>query len=238
MCRALEPAIEALGRDPLVGLRDLRRGRATPTPGRPPAIPGSPFAVAVDADGTVLAKGTFNTAGAARVRRSPPARSGGAHERRRGAASSAKVRRASLDRRVTGARTRRRARRARRGRGLPLLRPHLHDRLLPAPDRAAADRLHGLPLRANDGHRVDDLGRLVDARRRAGRRGRRAAHRRRRPSAARRPAHAGLHGGRRAVRHSRTQIDGAWYRCCGGPRAQARRLLLPQPPAHQRRPRR
>ena len=24
---------------------------------------------------------------------------------------------------------------------LPLLRPHLHDRLLPAPDRAAADRL-------------------------------------------------------------------------------------------------
>ena len=31
-------------------------------------------------------------------------------------------------------------RRARRGRGLPLLRPHLHDRLLPAPDRPAAHR--------------------------------------------------------------------------------------------------
>ena len=26
-------------------------------------VPGSPFAVALDADGTVLAKGTFNTAG-------------------------------------------------------------------------------------------------------------------------------------------------------------------------------
>jgi len=62
MCRALEPAIEALGRDPLVRLRtfdEVRDAHAWAAAG----IPGSPFAVALDADGTVLAKGTFNTAG-------------------------------------------------------------------------------------------------------------------------------------------------------------------------------
>src|SRR4051794_8761075 len=62
MCRALEPAIEALGRDPLVRLRtfdEVRDAHAWAAAG----VPGSPFAVAVDADGTVLAKGTFNTAG-------------------------------------------------------------------------------------------------------------------------------------------------------------------------------
>ncbi len=62
MCRALEPAIQALGRDPLVRLRtfdEVRDARSWAAAG----IPGSPFAVAVDADGTVLAKGTFNTAG-------------------------------------------------------------------------------------------------------------------------------------------------------------------------------
>jgi hypothetical protein len=62
MCRALEPAIEALGRDPLVRLRtfdEVRDAHAWAAAG----VPGSPFAVALDADGTVLAKGTFNTAG-------------------------------------------------------------------------------------------------------------------------------------------------------------------------------
>jgi hypothetical protein len=62
MCRALEPAIAALGRDPLVRLRtfdEVRDAHAWAAAG----VPGSPFAVAVDADGTVLAKGTFNTAG-------------------------------------------------------------------------------------------------------------------------------------------------------------------------------
>jgi hypothetical protein len=62
MCRALEPAIQALGRDPLVRLRtfdEVRDAHAWAAAG----VPGSPFAVAIDADGTVLAKGTFNTAG-------------------------------------------------------------------------------------------------------------------------------------------------------------------------------
>ena len=62
MCRALAPAIEALGRDPLVRLRtfdEMRDAHAWAAAG----IPGSPFAVALDEHGTVLAKGTFNTAG-------------------------------------------------------------------------------------------------------------------------------------------------------------------------------
>jgi hypothetical protein len=62
LCRALEPAVQALGRDPLVRLQtfdELRDAHAWEAEG----IPGSPFAVALDDDGTVLAKGTFNTAG-------------------------------------------------------------------------------------------------------------------------------------------------------------------------------
>jgi hypothetical protein len=59
MCRSLEPAIESLAREPevAVGVFDevadagLWRGLA---------IPGSPFAIALDRDGRVLAKGTFN----------------------------------------------------------------------------------------------------------------------------------------------------------------------------------
>jgi len=62
MCRALAPAIEALGRDPLVRLRtfdEVHDAHAWAAAG----IPGSPFAVALDEHGTVLAKGTFNTSG-------------------------------------------------------------------------------------------------------------------------------------------------------------------------------
>ena len=62
MCRALAPAIEALGRDPLVRLQtfdEVADAHAWAAAG----IPGSPFAVALDEHGTVLAKGTFNTPG-------------------------------------------------------------------------------------------------------------------------------------------------------------------------------
>jgi hypothetical protein len=60
MCRALAPAVAAFGRDPRVVLREfdeVRDADAWATAD----VPGSPFAVALDADGTVLAKGTFNT---------------------------------------------------------------------------------------------------------------------------------------------------------------------------------
>jgi hypothetical protein len=60
VCRTLEPAIEYVARDPLVAVRvfdehhDADAWRAL-------AVPGSPYAVALGLDGTVLAKGTFNT---------------------------------------------------------------------------------------------------------------------------------------------------------------------------------
>ncbi len=60
MCRALAPAIAAFGRDPHVALREFDEVRDADA-WTAADIPGSPFAVALDADGTVLAKGTFNT---------------------------------------------------------------------------------------------------------------------------------------------------------------------------------
>jgi hypothetical protein len=60
MCRALAPAVAALGRDPSVVLREFDEVRDADA-WTAADIPGSPFAVALDADGTVLAKGTFNT---------------------------------------------------------------------------------------------------------------------------------------------------------------------------------
>lgn len=80
MCRALEPAVAAFGRDPRVALRTFDEARDAAV-WAAADVPGSPFAVALDADGTVLAKGTFNTgaqlesvlAAAERRRRAVPA---------------------------------------------------------------------------------------------------------------------------------------------------------------------
>jgi hypothetical protein len=60
LCRALEPAVEAFGRDPRVALHRFDEVRDADA-WAAADVPGSPFAVALDADGTVLAKGTFNT---------------------------------------------------------------------------------------------------------------------------------------------------------------------------------
>ena len=60
MCRALEPAIAAFGHDPRVALRTFDEARDADA-WAAADVPGSPFAVALGADGTVLAKGTFNT---------------------------------------------------------------------------------------------------------------------------------------------------------------------------------
>lgn len=60
LCRSLEPAVEAMSRDPLVALRvfdDVRDADVW----RALGIPGSPYAVALELDGTVRAKGTFNS---------------------------------------------------------------------------------------------------------------------------------------------------------------------------------
>jgi hypothetical protein len=60
MCRALVPGVAAFGRDPRVTLRvfdEVRDADAWAAAD----VPGSPFAVVLDQQGTVLAKGTFNT---------------------------------------------------------------------------------------------------------------------------------------------------------------------------------
>lgn len=60
ICRALEPAVASFERDPRVVVRrfdEVEEAEAW----RLADIPGSPFAVAVGEDGTVLAKGTFNS---------------------------------------------------------------------------------------------------------------------------------------------------------------------------------
>jgi uncharacterized membrane protein YphA (DoxX/SURF4 family) len=59
MCRSLDPAIQSLAREPevAVGIFDEV---ADADLWRSLGVPGSPFAVALDREGTVLAKGTFN----------------------------------------------------------------------------------------------------------------------------------------------------------------------------------
>ena len=59
MCRALEPAVTALGREPFVAL-EMFEEAADAAVWQDLDVPGSPYAVALDLDGTVLAKGTFN----------------------------------------------------------------------------------------------------------------------------------------------------------------------------------
>ena len=61
MCRALEPAVAALQRDPLLAVEvfDEHEDQAV---WRAHAIPGSPYALVLSLDGTVLAQGTFNRA--------------------------------------------------------------------------------------------------------------------------------------------------------------------------------
>jgi methylamine utilization protein MauE len=59
VCRGLEPAIAALAGDPAVAVQAFDEV-AEREVWSELQIPGSPFAIALDPDGTVLAKGTFN----------------------------------------------------------------------------------------------------------------------------------------------------------------------------------
>ena len=137
LCKRVAPAADALA-----GVAVRRFDEA----GDPEAwaaanVPGAPFAVALGPGGVVLAKGTVNdprqlesVVAAARARADEGSsrrvflgRAGGAVA---GAAGAGMV--GAVDP-------------PRRRRGVPLLRPHLHDRRLPAPDRPAADRPARLP---------------------------------------------------------------------------------------------
>jgi hypothetical protein len=59
VCRSLEPAVASLQREPLLAVEVFEEG-AEADVWRELEIPGSPYALALDRDGAVLAKGTFN----------------------------------------------------------------------------------------------------------------------------------------------------------------------------------
>lgn len=61
MCQALEPAVTALQRDPLLTVERFDE-HADEDVWRALGIPGSPYALVMTLDGTVLAQGTFNSA--------------------------------------------------------------------------------------------------------------------------------------------------------------------------------
>ena len=60
LCRSLAPTVALFGMHAAVVLRTFDEAADAPA-WSAADVPGSPFAVALDADGTVLAKGTFNT---------------------------------------------------------------------------------------------------------------------------------------------------------------------------------
>jgi hypothetical protein len=62
MCQALAPAVAALQRDPLLAVETFDEHDDGDV-WRELAIPGSPYALVLALDGTVLAQGTFNSAG-------------------------------------------------------------------------------------------------------------------------------------------------------------------------------
>ena len=210
LCRSLVPRAERLG----ARIVDEAAGAAQWSAAN---VPGAPFAVALGADGTVLAKGTVNTraqlesvAGAAGAR----ARAGAEHPQRssrRGFLQTASAAVAVLTAgRLAGA----------------LVAPgdaeafhfcgHIyttdgcpHPTGLPRIDR------HGYPLRAKDGRPVDDLGRLVDA---IGapidEAGLALLDPDGRPQPPARRRRVCTAAGKRYEIEVRT--DGAWYRCCDG----------------------
>jgi hypothetical protein len=60
VCRTLEPGLKALAQEPLLAMRTFEEV-AEAAVWRELRVPGSPYAIALDLDGTVLAKGSFNT---------------------------------------------------------------------------------------------------------------------------------------------------------------------------------
>jgi hypothetical protein len=62
LCQSLKPVVAAFARDPLVAVEIFDEVQDADV-WRALNIPGSPFAVALDSDGAVRAKGTFNTYG-------------------------------------------------------------------------------------------------------------------------------------------------------------------------------
>ncbi len=181
------------------------------------AVPGAPFAVALAADGTVLAKGTVNTARqlasvvAAGRARGGPAPVAAARSSRRGFIATASAAAGALAAvRTVGS----------------LIRPgeaeayHFCGHIYttdgcPHPTGLPRIDTRGFPLRAKDGKPVDDLGRTIDG---AGaplnEDGSPALDPDGRPLPPATRTRICSAAGRRFGITTRT--DGAWFRCCGG----------------------
>lgn len=85
VCGGLAPAVASLARDPVLAVRTFEESDDADVWAEL-AVPGSPYAIAFELDGTVLAKGAFNNLAqlesvlaAAERRRAPGAVVGGAH---------------------------------------------------------------------------------------------------------------------------------------------------------------
>jgi hypothetical protein len=162
-------------------------------------VPGAPYAVFVDGDGTVRAKGTVNTA--AQARGLGPARPGLDRRTFVGRAAAAVA--------VGG-----------------LVRPgeaeayhfcgHIYTTdSCPHPTGLPRIDAKGFPLRARDGRRVDDLGRVIDKQGRpVGDDGRLLRDPSGRPLPKATRTKVCIATGRQYG--FRPHTDGAWYRCCKG----------------------
>ena len=206
LCRRLAPALERVREERAVTLHVLDEERDAPA-WLAARVPGSPYAVLVDAAGVVLAKGTVNTQ---RQLRSllPPAPEAVA---RRGFLG----RSASLAAGVYGAAT--------VGR---LIKPgeaeayhfcgHIYTTdSCPHPTGLPRIDARGFPLRAQDGLPVDDLGRLIDGDGRAiDEDGVLMTDADGRPLPVATRTRVCTATGREYGIPVR--VDGAWYRCCGG----------------------
>ena len=207
LCRALVPHARKLGAAVFDETEDSRAWAAA-------RVPGAPFAVALAADGTVLAKGTVNTRGQlASVSRAARDRADGQSQRssRRGFLATASSAVAALTAgRLVGS----------------LVAPgeaeayhfcgHIYTTdSCPHPTGLPRIDADGHPLRARDGKPVDDLGRLVDAQGlpidEAGAPQLDADGRPLPPATRTRVCAA---AGRRY--RIRVRTDGSWYRCCNG----------------------
>ena len=197
LCQQLKPAIRALGRDPHVSLVELDEVRDA-EPWQRLEFPGSPFAIALDAGGRVLAKGTFNSL--------PQLESVLATAERRAGSTP-------VSEKLTDELALRTSRRGLLSRvGTVLLGATAGSAVKAVVDPGEADGYHfcghiyttdscphptglpridvkGYPLRAKDGKRIDNVGRVVNTKGQPIDERRRAAARRRR-RAARRPRRA------------------------------------------------
>jgi hypothetical protein len=223
LCKSLTPALAPFTREPGLAVSFFDEV-ADAGAWLAADVPGSPFVVALAADGTALAKGTVNKAEhvasivtAARERSGSEVQAAGAADSRRGFLAKAGGAVAALT----------------AGRTIgTLVAPgeaeayHFCGHIYttdgcPHPTGLPRIDSKGFPLRAADGHRVDDVGRLVDGE------GRPVdesgalltdATGRPLPIASRTPVCRAT-GRKYAIK---VKTDGAWYRCCGG---QVRKLV-------------